>query len=106
MGYDIKEGKGDVNGLSKSFRPHKALTVRYGKGETGKILYCPSVKDVQGFRLTPKDKRVLAKRIRTLWEGRPNKKASDDGVAIPFARARELLFPKNGNQKSARRKRK
>ena len=106
MGYDIKRREGDVNGLYESFSPHRADIVRYSKSEKSKILYCPSINDIQGFRLTPQDERFLKKHIRTLWEGRPNKKDSDDAVAIPFTRARELLFSQKGKRKPAPKKRK
>ena len=106
MGYGIKERKGDVNGLYESSCPHRVRTVKYGKREMSKILHCRSIKDIQGFQLTSQDKVFLTKHIRTLWEGRPNKKPNDDGVAIPFTRVRELLFPKKGNHRPAQQKRK
>lgn len=92
MGYDPAEKCGEFLGLYRTLSPHKKVIVKYRDKTQAKLTYCPSVNNILGYKLTPADKKYLAARVSALWEGRPNPKSDDDGVALSFHDGFKLLF--------------
>jgi len=91
MGYDLRNKEGEFQGLYRTFNPNKRITVPKTRVQ---LTYCPSIPDILGYKVTKTDETYLAERIQALWEGSAALRDDDDGVVLPFSKAKKLLFEK------------